>query len=61
MKEYLINKTGYVMRYHDFPGEDIMAWEKPEGQQMIVIRSFCLLQHNRFKPVPVRKTVLPEL
>ncbi len=23
MKEYLINKTGYVMRYHDFPGEDM--------------------------------------
>lgn len=23
MKEYLINKTGYVMRYQDFPGEDM--------------------------------------
>lgn len=23
MKEYLINKTNYVMRYHDFPGEDM--------------------------------------
>lgn len=23
MKEYLINKTSYVMRYHDFPGEDM--------------------------------------
>lgn len=23
MKEYLINETSYVMRYHDFPGEDM--------------------------------------
>lgn len=23
MKEYLIPKTGYVMRYHDFPGDDM--------------------------------------
>lgn len=23
MKEYLMNETGYVMRYHDLPGEDI--------------------------------------
>lgn len=23
MKEYLINETGYVMRYHDLPGEDM--------------------------------------
>lgn len=23
MKEYLINKTGHVMRYHDLPGEDM--------------------------------------
>lgn len=23
MKEYLINKTGHVMRYHDFAGKDM--------------------------------------
>jgi len=23
MEEYSINKTGYVMRYHDFTGEDV--------------------------------------
>lgn len=23
MKEYVMNKTGYIMRYHDFPGKEI--------------------------------------